>query len=93
MVVPNQMDLGLSDEFSTSDDRACKNAYAGAYANKNGYVGDWSYFNVDTWIANWSTPLNSDVREGTMRLTKFFNEYFDVANVALKPMKIYMKRS
>lgn len=93
MVVPNQMNLGLSDEFSDSDDRACKNAYAAAYANRSGYVGDWSYFNVETWITGWATPLNTTVREGNMRLSKFFENYSEVANVALAPMSIYSKRS
>lgn len=93
MVVPNQTNVGLSDEFSDSDDRVCKNAYAAAYANRNSYVGDWSYFNVETWIAGWATPLNYDVREGKLKLSKYFDDYFKVANVALAPMSIYMKRS
>lgn len=92
-LVPNQIDLGLSDEFGNSDDRACGNAYAAALATRSSYVGDWSYFNVATWIAGWSTPLNSTVREGNMRLTKFFEDYTENADMALAAMKIYMKRS
>ena len=92
-LLPNQIDIGMSDDFNNSADRGCGNTYAAALATKSSYVGDWSYFNLSTWIAGWSGPLNSTVREGNMRLAKFFEDYTGNANTALATMKIYMKRS
>lgn len=91
-VVPNQNDIGLSDAFSDDNVRVCKNAYAAALGNANSFVGDWSYFNAGTWIVGWSTPLNSNVREGKMTLQKFFDDYSSAANTALLPMTIHIKR-
>ena len=91
---PNQANVGMSDEFGSSTDRVVKNQWAASYALKNSYVGDWSYFNVGTWITGWSSPLNNDVRRGDMSLTTFLSEakgYVTQANTALSTMKIRIK--
>lgn len=36
--------------------------------------GDWSYVEDGDWIGDWSTLLNTDVRDGKMTLTAFFND-------------------
>lgn len=54
-------------------------------------LGDWSYFDNGTWISNWSTPLNDDVRNGRMTLETFFEENQDVGDEDLveKNIRIY----
>ena len=91
-LIPNQNDIGMSDEFVSDESRACGNAYAAAFANANSYMGDWSYFNGNTWIVGWSTPLNDGVRRGNIKLQAFFDDYAAKANTALKPMSIHIKR-
>ena len=36
--------------------------------------GDWSYVENGNWIKEWSSILNSSVRDGDMTLTQFFQD-------------------
>lgn len=91
-IVPNQNNIGMSDAFNDDEARACGNTYAAAYGNANSYMGDWSYFNGNTWIVGWSTPLNDNVRRGDMTLAQFINTYSGAADTALRPMTVHIKR-
>lgn len=90
--VPNQTNLGQSEEFVTSSDRKCSNSWAASFATEHCWYGDWTYFEDNSWISNWSTPLNSDVRNGSMTLTRFLENYTTTANNALAAMRIKTRR-
>lgn len=81
----------MSEEFNDSADRKIDNTWAIGFAMQDCYVGDWSYFNVNTWITGWSGPLNSSVREGNMTLTKFLADYSEDATSAISTMQIRIK--
>ena len=89
--VPNHPNYGMSEEYWNSEDRVIDNAWAGAFAASNSWIGDWSYFNVSTWINDWADELNNDVRAGTITLTQFLNNYQSVADNLLKAMRIRTK--
>ena len=88
---PNQKNLGMSDAFVNSAERMVSNQWAACFALNNSYVGDWAYFESRNWINEWSTPLNSNVRSGSMTLTKFLEDYSATANRALNTMTIRLK--
>lgn len=89
--VPNQANLGMSAQYNNGSDRVVGNQWASSFALHNSYVGDWSYFNIDTWITGWSTVLNKQVREGSMTLTKFLTDYTVTATNAISTMQIRIK--
>lgn len=89
--VPNQTNIAMSEEFNDSADRKIDNTWAIGFAMQDCYVGDWSYFNVNTWITGWSGPLNSSVREGNMTLTQFLADYSESATSAISTMQIRIK--
>lgn len=89
--VPLQSSIAMSEEFNDSSDRKVDNTWAISFSTRNCYIGDWSYFNVNTWIAGWSGPLNSDVREGNMTLTQFLSNYSTTATNAISTMQIRIK--
>lgn len=81
----------MSEAFNDSDDRVASNQWAAGFAFHNSYVGDWSYFNVNTWITGWSGVLNNNVRSGAMSLTKFLADYTQTATDAISTMQIRIK--
>lgn len=89
--VPNQANIAMSEAFNDSDDRVASNQWAAGFAFHNSYVGDWSYFNVNTWITGWSGVLNNNVRSGAMSLTKFLADYTQTATDAISTMQIRIK--
>lgn len=89
--IPNQANIGMSEEFNDSADRVIENQWAASFAFQNSFVGDWSYFNIETWINGWSGPLNDDVRRGEISLTKFINDYTKTAEQAISTMQIRIK--
>lgn len=90
--VPNQIDLGMSDEFQNSEAGSVDNVYAAALSSEHTYVGDWSYFENGTWIDGWSEPLNGAVRRGEITLDNFFDTYMSIANTALNVMSVRFTR-
>ncbi len=51
-----------------------KNLYAVAKMSMNAATGDWGYFSSGTWVSNWSSMFNDDVRRGRATLSKFESE-------------------
>ena len=88
---PNQASVGMSDTFNNSEVRVVKNQWAASFALHNSFVGDWSYFNQNTWITGWSGKLNGDVREGKMTLTQFVKDYTATATNAISTIQIRIK--
>lgn len=89
--VPNQSDVAMSEEFNNAAERKAGNTWAVGFAMQDCYIGDWSYFNVNTWITGWSGDLNGAVRRGDMTLDYFLDIKTDTANSALQPMQIRIK--
>ena len=89
--VPNQSNVAMSEEFNNAAERKAGNTWAVGFAMQDCYIGDWSYFNVNTWITGWSGDLNGAVRRGDMTLDYFLDIKTDTANSALQPMQIRIK--
>ena len=89
--VPNQSNVAMSEEFNNAAERKAGNTWAVGFAMQDCYIGDWSYFNVNTWITGWSGDLNGAVRRGDMTLDYFLEIKTDTANSALQPMQIRIK--
>ena len=81
----------MSEEFNDAAERKAGNTWAVGFAMQNCYVGDWSYFNVNTWITGWSGELNGSVRRGDWTLDYFLGQKSDTAESALAPMQIRIK--
>ncbi len=45
--------------------------------------GDWWYMPDKTWIEKWAPTWNSSLRDGSMTIDAFFNQYTSIANEAL----------
>ena len=69
--VPIQSNIAMSEEFNNAAERKAGNTWAVGFAMQDCYIGDWSYFNVNTWITGWSGDLNGAVRRGEMTLDYF----------------------
>ena len=89
--VPIQSNIAMSEEFNNAAERKAGNTWAVGFAMQDCYIGDWSYFNVNTWITGWSGDLNGAVRRGEMTLDYFLEIKADTANAALQPMQIRIK--
>ena len=61
-VLPNQLDIGMSDKFSSDGARISKNAYAAALVCTDADLGDYSYFQTKTWVNTWADVFNKQVR-------------------------------
>lgn len=91
--VPNQMSFAEDEEFLNAEGRVTDNMYAALFANRNSYVGDWSYDSNDAWITTWSTVLNTQVRRGDITLDQFLSERRTDANRAIGGIGVYTKRT
>ena len=96
--LPNQTELGKTDSFTGSDKRLCKNWWAASFAMDGGDLGDYDYFQSQTWINNWSDYFNKSVRKGGDSLTNFYDykapnndrTIKQIADANLAAMDIYM---
>lgn len=88
-LVPNQLSYGFSDEFLKAEERNM-NQYGAVLQTAGADIGDYTYFTSLTWITEWSTVFNSDVREGKMNFSDFINAKQGAADTALKGMNIRM---
>lgn len=86
-LVPNQTSLGLG-EYADAKTRAVPNMWAGAYVCRQADIGDYTYFTSLTWITEWSTTFNNDVRRGNMTLSDFGTAKKAAADTSLKGMRI-----
>lgn len=85
--VPNQTAYGLG-EYADSADRLVPGMWAGAYMAQEADIGDYTYFTSLTWITEWSMAFNSDVREGRMTLTDFYEQKQEAADTGLRGMRL-----
>ena len=88
--LPNQQSIALSDEFSADSARPTKNAYGAALTCKGADLGDYSYFQTQTWVGDWSSIFNIDVRRGDM-LYKTFTEHEKYASSNEKLKRLTMR--
>lgn len=86
-MVPNQVAYGLG-EYADSAERLLSGMWAGAYMAQEADIGDYTYFTSLTWITEWSMAFNSDVREGKMTLTDFYEQKQAAADTGLKGMRL-----
>ena len=70
--IPNQTEYAHSEEFATRSTNAMKNILALSDAATYTDIGDWSYLEDGEWVHPWANVLNSDVRNGSMKLDEFF---------------------
>lgn len=86
--VPIHTSYAMSEEYNNIVTKV-SNAYVGGLLSKGGDLGDWSYFQNNTWIDAWSSYLNTQVRAGTApwTLTYFINNVSGPANDALSYME------
>lgn len=97
-VLANDPAYSMSGEYTNGSARLCKNSWVLGFAMNGGDVGDYDYFNAQTWINNWSTVFNKRVRKGTMKLDDFLSHVPDgstrtikeVADSNLAAMNIYL---
>jgi len=62
--------------------------WAGAYMAQEADIGDYTYFTSLTWITEWSIAFNSDVREGRMTLSEFYEQKQEAADTGLRGMRL-----
>lgn len=86
-LVPNQVSLGLGD-YASAETRTVPNMWAGAYLCRQADIGDYTYFTSLTWITEWSTTFNNEVRRGNMTLTEFNAVKKAAADTSLKGMRL-----
>jgi len=86
-MVPNQTAYGLG-EYADSTDRLVSGMWAGAYMAQEADIGDYTYFTSLTWITEWSIAFNSDVREGRMTLSEFYEQKQEAADTGLRGMRL-----
>ena len=91
--VPNQSSFAEDEEFLGAEGRVTDNMHAALFANRNTYVGDWSYDSNDAWITTWSIILNTDVREGKITVDTFLIDRKTDANRAIGGIGVYTKRT
>lgn len=76
-----------SDEETYLANTSYPNAEVLGQINDYSQPGDWWYMPNRDWIDTWATPLNSQVRNGTMSLADFFANYTAATNSALAVYK------
>ena len=90
MLIPNHTAYGLN-EYAGSPDRLIPNMWAGAFVAQKADIGDYTYFTSLTWITEWSTMFNKEVRNGTVTFAKFLEQKQAAANTGLKGMNLYIQ--
>lgn len=81
---PNQ--LSAKDEYIAANDNP-KNIEVFFEMAQYQTPGDWWYLSDKLWIDDWANALNNGVRNGTMTLSNFFNNYIQSTNNILKSYK------
>ncbi len=76
-----------SDRETAEEKMTQKNAGIILDAVANAQAGDWWYMPTRNWIDNWATPLNYNVRYGTMALEDFLYAYIEKTNTYLETYK------
>ncbi len=80
-LVPNQStETGTNAFLSKLDPNGDHNAQIFLDASVFEDPGDWWYLEDKDWIDIWATPLNNQVRQGTMTLNDYFNTYIATSN-------------
>ncbi len=81
-VSSRQSDRAIAETNMTqSNPQVILDAVAGALP------GDWWYMPTRSWIDNWATPLNNNVRYGSMALEDFLYAYIEKTNASLEAYK------
>lgn len=73
-VIPNQSSLALSAEFTERDSAKCRDLRAVSLMAQNTEQGDWSYLEDGEWVNVWANSLNTEVRNGTLTMSEFFEK-------------------
>ncbi len=76
-----------SDRATAESTMTQKNTGVILDASATAEAGDWWYMPDRSWIDNWATPLNYNVRYGTMPLKDFLYAYIEITNKALAAYK------
>ncbi len=87
--VPNQKSLAYGEEYmGLTENYFANNKLAILEAVESSSVGDWSYLENGEWVNVWANVLNTDVRNGDMKLEEFFaNACITKTNDILKTMR------
>lgn len=89
---PVQSSVAFGD-FLKNTTYGTRNFYPCALAAQQGDVGDWGYFEDGSWVTDWSTDFNDEVRFGNMPLNTFLNAHTEEGKKALNAMVIRIKGS
>lgn len=76
-----------SDKQMVIENLKYKNPEVMANAIEVARPGDWWYMPDKTWIDTWATPLNMQVRYGTLAFNEYLYKYIDATNVRLEDYK------
>ena len=81
--VPTSMEYASGEEYKSALNGLFENTAAAAFSMSHSDIGDWSYLEDGEWVHNWANILNTDVRNGSMKLDEFFLQVQETADSAL----------
>lgn len=90
-VIPNQMELSKDNDVFLQPDKKPANSKIFIDAALNQRPGDWTYLKNGDWINIWAGKLNTDVRDGKMDITTFFNTFTEETQNKLYTYNNYQK--
>ncbi len=76
----------ISDQEIMLEKLTAKNSTLVISAMEGGMPGDWMYLPERTWIEQWSTPLNNEVRNGKMSFDEFIYGYTTQTNRVIEEL-------
>ncbi len=80
MANTGETSVRISDRETMLEKLTAMNPAAVVHAMEYGQPGDWWYLPERTWIEQWSTPLNNEVRNGKMSFDEFIYSYTTQTN-------------
>lgn len=89
-IVPNQTSYILSEEFNNAPTNIVSNYGAAGLVATYNTIGDWGYLEDGEWVHYWANILNTDVRNGSMSLDKFFDTVESTVNQTLAKYVVRM---
>jgi ABC-type glycerol-3-phosphate transport system substrate-binding protein len=89
-IVPNQTSYILSEEFNNAPTNIVSNYGAAGLVATYNTIGDWGYLEDGEWVHYWANILNTDVRNGSMSLDKFFDTVDSTVNHTLAKYVVRM---
>ncbi len=86
MANTGETSVRISDREKMLENLTAKNPTAVVHAMEYGQPGDWWYLPERTWIDQWSTPMNNEVRNGKMSFDEFIYGYTTQTNKVIEEL-------